>query len=61
MNAVVTEKLSNLEWVGQQMRAKTASYETSTASTGEKAPTWEERCGLLLQLKMKQLRHIVRY
>ncbi|MDC4717855.1 hypothetical protein NQ852_17510 [Acinetobacter baumannii] len=51
MNAVVTEKLSNLEWVGQQMRAKTASYETSTASTGEKAPTWEERCGAIASIE----------
>lgn len=49
--AVVTEKLSNLEWVGQQMRAKTASYETSTASTGEKAPTWEERCGAISSIE----------
>ncbi|MCU4495311.1 hypothetical protein KTI55_01820 [Acinetobacter ursingii] len=51
MNAVVTEKLSNLEWVGQQMRAKTASYETSTASTGEKAANWEDRCGAIASIE----------
>jgi len=50
MNAVV-EKLSNLEWVGQQMRAKTASYETSTASTGEKAANWEDRCGAIASIE----------
>ncbi|MCJ0828679.1 MULTISPECIES: hypothetical protein [unclassified Acinetobacter] len=49
--AVVTEKLSNLEWVGQQMRAKTANYEASTMSTGEKAPTWEERCGAIASIE----------
>jgi len=51
MSAVVIEKLSNLEWVGQQMRAKTASYEVSTAPTGEKAPTWEERCGAIASIE----------
>lgn len=51
MNAVVTEKLSNLEWVGQQMRAKTASYEASTASTGEKAANWEDRCGAIASIE----------
>lgn len=51
MNAAVTEKLSNLEWVGQQMRAKTANYEASTAATGEKAPTWEERCGAIASIE----------
>ncbi|EHU2106826.1 hypothetical protein A1E39_RS09330 [Acinetobacter baumannii] len=51
MSALVTEKLSNLEWVGQQMRPKTASYETSTASTGVKAPTWEERCGAIASIE----------
>ena len=50
MNAVV-EKLSNLEWVGQQMRAKTASYEASTASTGEKAANWEDRCGAIASIE----------
>lgn len=49
--AVVTEKLSNLEWVGQQMRAKTANYEASTMLTGEKAPTWEERCGAIASIE----------
>ncbi|WP_414659222.1 hypothetical protein ACMHYC_10860 [Acinetobacter courvalinii] len=49
--AVATEKLSNLEWVGQQMRAKTANYEASTMSTGEKAPTWEERCGAIASIE----------
>ena len=52
MNAVVVkDKLSNLEWVGQQMRAKTANYEASTMSTGEKAPTWEERCGAIASIE----------
>lgn len=52
MNAVVVkDKLSNLEWVGQQMRAKTANYEASTACTGDKAPTWEDRCGAIASIE----------
>lgn len=51
MSVAVTEELSNLEWVSQQMRAKTASYETSVVSTGEKAPTWEERCGAIASIE----------
>ena len=49
--AVVKDKLSNLEWVGQQMRAKTASYEALIMSTGEKALTWEERCGAIASIE----------
>ena len=50
MNAVA-EKLSNLEWMGQQMRAKTANYEISTASTGGDAPSWEDRCGAITSIE----------
>ncbi|MDN5418806.1 MAG: hypothetical protein L0G09_15360 [Acinetobacter sp.] len=50
MNAVA-EKLSNLEWMGQQMRAKTANYEISTASTGGDAPNWEDRCGAIASIE----------
>lgn len=49
--AVVKDKLTNLEWAGQQMRAKTTNYETSVASTGDKAPTWEERCGAIASIE----------
>lgn len=52
MNAVA-EKLSNLEWMGQQMRAKTANYEISTASTGDDAPNWEDRCGAIASIEDK--------
>lgn len=52
MNAVA-EKLSNLEWMGQQMRAKTANYEISTASTGGDAPNWEDRCGAIASIEDK--------
>lgn len=49
MNAVV-EKLTNLEWLGQQMRAKTANYETSTASSKNDAPDWQDRCGAIASI-----------
>lgn len=51
MNAVVRDKLSNLEWVGQQMRAKTANYEASIMATGDKAATWEDRCGAIASIE----------
>ncbi|WP_159153554.1 hypothetical protein [Acinetobacter johnsonii] len=53
MNAVVdtkTEKLSNIEWLGQQLRAKTANYEAGIPSTGGTPVNWEDRCGAIALL-----------
>lgn len=53
MNAMVemkTEKLSNIEWLGQQLRAKTANYEAGIPSTGASPVNWEDRCGAVANL-----------
>ncbi|QXW27328.1 hypothetical protein KXJ74_08040 [Acinetobacter johnsonii] len=49
MNAA-TEKLTNLEWLGQQLRAKTANYEVGIPSTGGSPVNWEGRCGAIAML-----------
>lgn len=50
MNAAV-EKLTNIEWLGQQLRAKTANYEATTPSTGGNIPpNWEDRCAAIAAL-----------
>ena len=53
MNAVADtnkEKLTNIEWLGQQLRAKTANYEAGTPSTGGVPVNWEDRCGAIAML-----------
>ena len=50
MSAVMAEKLSNIEWLGQQMRAKTANYEISTKDTNLEPVTWEDRCGAIASI-----------
>ncbi|OTG81820.1 hypothetical protein B9T31_14950 [Acinetobacter sp. ANC 4558] len=52
MNAMVNaeekqEKLSNLEWLGQQLRAKTANYEAEVPATNNSSINWEDRCGAI--------------
>lgn len=42
MNAAAT----NFEWLGREMRAKTACYEVSVAATGERPPSWDEKMGV---------------
>ncbi|MEF9958178.1 MAG: hypothetical protein RR767_13425 [Acinetobacter sp.] len=56
MNAVAekTEKLSNIEWLGQQLRAKTANYEAGIPGTGETPINWEDRCGAIASLPNKE-------
>lgn len=44
MNVVMTEKLSNLEWLGQHMRAKTPNYEQLYSSNTDDVAAWELRC-----------------
>ena len=52
MNAVVQteEKMTNLEWLGHQLRAKTANYEADTKATGGIPANWEDRCGAIATL-----------
>lgn len=50
MNAVVVDKLTNIEWLGQQLRAKTANYEASTPASDDSSINWEERCGAIAML-----------
>ncbi|NNP68944.1 hypothetical protein [Acinetobacter sp. Ac_5812] len=38
-------QLSNIEWLGMQMRAKTANFEMCTQDTNLEPVTWEDRCG----------------
>ena len=51
MNAMVAEKMTNLEWLGQQMRAKTANFEVSTKDTNLEPITWEDRCGAIASIE----------
>ena len=46
MNAKVKEeKLTNIEWLGQHLRAKTPNYEQSgSGGTNDAVPAWEIRC-----------------
>lgn len=47
MNAMAAEKMTNIEWLGQQLRAKTANYEADTPPTNEIPVNWEDRCGAI--------------
>lgn len=46
----VAEKLTNLEWLGQQMRAKTANYEVSESGASLEPITWQDRCGAIASI-----------
>ena len=51
MNAEVkSEKLSNIEWLGQQLRAKTANFEPSQGGGSLEPITWEDRCGAIASI-----------
>ena len=41
---VVAEKMTNLEWL-TQIGLKALEYNDDSKSTGEKGPSWEDRCG----------------
>ena len=51
MNAAAVEKTTNLEWLGQQMRAKTANYEVTQKDTNLDPITWEDRCGAIASIE----------
>lgn len=44
MKMKTTEKLSNLEWLGQHMRVKTPNYEQLFSSSIDDVAAWEVRC-----------------
>ncbi|MCA4302740.1 hypothetical protein LDX65_05585 [Acinetobacter baumannii] len=44
MRTSVTEKLSNIEWLGQHMRAKTPNYEQVCSISNDDVAAWELRC-----------------
>jgi hypothetical protein len=47
MNAATnTNAMTSFEWLGRELRAKTASYEVSVSATGEKPPSWDEKLGV---------------
>lgn len=50
MNAAVTNR-ENFEWLGNQIRAKTACYEVSIRATGERPPNWEEKAGAFAKME----------
>jgi len=50
VGAEKAEKLSNIEWLGQQLRAKTANYEPSQGGGGLGLITWEDRCGAIASI-----------
>lgn len=50
MNAVA-ERMTNLEWMGQQLRAKTANYEPSQGGGSLEPVTWEDRCGAIASIE----------
>lgn len=53
MNAMVAEKMTNIEWLGQQLRAKTANYEPSLGGGSLEPITWEDRCGAIASIEDK--------
>ena len=49
MNAA-TEKMTNLEWL-TQIGLKAIEYSADPKSTGEKGPSWEDRCGAIASIE----------
>lgn len=55
MNADLKKnKVSNIEWLGKQMRAKTANFEMCTQDTNLEPITWEDRCGAFAKMDTVQ-------
>lgn len=52
MNAVVekTEKMTNLEWL-TQIGLKAIEYSAEPKGTGEKGPSWEDRCAAIASIE----------
>ena len=49
MNAAA-EKMTNLEWL-TQIGLKALEYNDDSKSTGEKGPSWEDRCGAVASIE----------
>ena len=49
MNAA-TEKMTNLEWL-TQIGLKAIEYTEDPKGTGEKGPSWEDRCGAIASIE----------
>lgn len=47
-------QISNIEWLGKQMRAKTANFEMCTQDTNLEPITWEDRCGAYAMMQTQQ-------
>lgn len=63
MNATV-EPMTSFEWLGQQLRAKTAQYETSVRATGERPPNWDDKLGVIAKMDddlQKDLAYLLAY
>lgn len=50
MNAVADEKMTNLEWL-TQIGLKAIEYSADPKGTGEKGPSWEDRCGAIASIE----------
>ncbi len=48
------DQVSNIEWLGKQMRAKTANFEMCTQDTNLEPVTWEDRCGAFAVMDTQQ-------
>lgn len=48
------DQISNIEWLGKQMRAKTANFEMCTQDTNLEPITWEDRCGVFAMMDTQQ-------
>jgi len=48
------DQISNIEWLGKQMRAKTANFEICTQDTNLEPITWEDRCGAFAKMDTQQ-------
>lgn len=51
MKEQVLEMVSNIEWLSQQLRAKTMSFEESTGKSTGIPINWEVRCGAIAELE----------
>lgn len=47
---VMVGTMSGFEWLGKEMRAKTACYEVSVKATGERPPSWDEKMGVFAKM-----------
>lgn len=48
------DQVSNIEWLGKQMRAKTANFEMCTQDTNLEPIRWEDRCGVYAMMGTQQ-------